>query len=398
MDISVDDSLNEWQTYMKNISSNLIELSEQIEFQLMTSKTKDLDNGYTGRTKAKADRCVETMAVLWRCNNLLTEVVEKAARLNSKRSLLYNPENEVRELLEVKPVVIETEHIAIGDRNLLGSENKEKKATPPELLKYMKSSFESLCRDVADISKAVEEVDNRLSGIKADISKLNSTAGGLGISKIPEIDTRKIRELERDPLMSVIELDKLVYDVEKYRAFIRSIEGEYENINKALERVREMLSELRELSRKSEIYLKETQKIFGTSAGGRPIIGDKIILSLEDWLKVLEERLSRGEAKAVSVGLTKLELECTYKLEIQRENFKDNYGKYTEWLDLKGQFKALLAKSAALQAKGLLREVSIGSLVEEVKNAVYAFPVNLENCRDRVGKFDLTLKEYQNRS
>lgn len=393
MEKPVSELLSQWQSYLTNISDNLTELSEQTEYQIIKLRAKDAVSGYTGITKVKATQCVESEGALWRYFALLSEVVLKAKNLYSKNSFLNNTENEVRQLLETEALIIETEPIAINERSLISSENNDKKATPRELLKYMQQSFESVCSTVTEISKAAETVDSRLENIKKDIAKLNSTARGLGIANITTFNIEKVIEIESNPLQGAMELDKLVYTIEKYRASIRSIEGDYNNIGDSLKKVKNMLLELKELVLKSKEAIAKSQEVFGDKKTIKPVIDDNILNSLEDWLQVLERNLCEGHLNAVKIGICKLEEECFLRLKLERENYYENTKDYNDLLDLRGQFKALCAKAEVLAIKGLIKDNSINEVINIVKAALYANIVDLDKCKDLVGKFELILRK-----
>jgi hypothetical protein len=392
MEKPVGELLSQWKSYLTNISSNLMELSDQMEYQLIKLRAKDTANGYIGITKAKADQCVESVGSLWRYFALLTEVVEKASTLYSKDSFLKDTEKDARALLETASIVIDTERIAINERSLISSENLEKKATPGELLKYMQESFADVCSTVTEISKASESVDMRFSNIKADIEKLNSAARRLGITSMTSFAVDKVAEIERNPLQGAMELDKLVYAVEKFRASIKSMEAEYNVLVGTFNKVREMLSELKALAAKSKEAALRSQKIFGGMQTVKPAIGEEVLRSLEDWLHILESKLSQGNLNALKVGASKLEQECSAKLNIERENYDSNSRNYNEWLDLKGRFKALCAKADALKARGLLFNNSLNEQIESTQAALYANTVNLDKCKQLVRKFEFMLK------
>lgn len=384
--------LSEWRLYLTNISSNLMELSDEMEYQIIKLKAKDPINGYTGITKTKAEQCIDSMGSLWRYFALLSEVVEKANELYKRNSFLNNTEDEVREILETATIVIETERIAISERNLLSGENKEKKTTPVELLQYMQECFENISSTVAEIFKASETVDIRINNIKLEIASLILSARRLGITSIPAFDAYELTEAERDPLQGILDLEKLVYRIEKFRASIQASEKDYSRASEALNRVRNMLAELKDLAEKSKEAAFNTERLFGSRQWLKPVIGEDILKSLEDWLKVLENKLSQGSLDAVKIGVYRLEQECILKLKIENENYFENSRNYNEWLDLKGHFKALCAKSEILKEKGVVLDISLKEQMGSVEAALYASTVNLENCRKLVRKFELSLK------
>lgn len=393
MDTPIENELSQWQLYLTNINSNLLELFEQMEFQLIKARANDTNNGYTGITKVKADKCIHSVWTLWEQNKLLSEVLDKANKLYSKHSFINNTEDEVKELLNSTLVVIEEQHVDINERNLLGGENKEKKGTPKDLLNNMQLTFESICSDIKEISYAEETMQSRLSNIKDEIAKLSYTVKRLGITNIPEFDTKKITKVESDPLQGVMELDKLVYSIEKYRASIMSIEEDYNNIGESFSKVRSMLSELKEVREKSKSIVRESNKIFDLYENVKPIISEEVLNSLEDWLMVLENKLNEGIIKAVKVGVLKLEQECNFKLELERENYYINSKNYMEWLDLKGEFKALVAKFIILKAKGRYLGSVQDELIENTRAALYASKVDLGRCRKLVRNLELTMKD-----
>lgn len=386
MDIPVDSILNRWKKYLTNISSNLMELSDQTEFQLIKLKVSAGKDGYIGITKARALECVENLGELWRYFALLSEVMDKALNIYDKHIFAYKAEEDVTELFEKVLIVTDTERVDISDRNLLGNQTKEKRETPQKLLNRMQESFEKLCRDVAEISRAEKEVQVRLGNIMVEIERLNTTVKRLGIMSVPAFDTDTLERVENDPLQGMIELDKLVYSVEKYRASIRIIEGDYNDTVSRLAKAREVLIELRDLAVKSRAVLNESGKIFGEKGKNKPVISEEVLNSLEDWLRILEGKSKKGDLKAVKVGLSKLERECSLKLEIEKLNYADNSKAYNEWLDLKGEFKALLAKVSALKARSLLYDKSLDEIIEDTRSVLYAEPVDLDSCRNMVGK------------
>jgi hypothetical protein len=392
MEKPVGELLSQWKAYLTNISSNLMELSQQTEFQIIKVKAKDTANGYTGITKTRALQCVESVDKLWRYYALLCEVVDKASALYSRHSFLNNTESTARQLLENASLVIETERIAINERNILSGENKEKKATPQTLLKYMQTTFESLNKDIIEISHAGETVETRLRNIKTEISTLRNSALRLGIKEVPIFNTDGVTKIESDPLQGMMELDKLVYSIEKYRVSIKSMEQEYNELISTLRNMRGMIFELKELAQKSRDAVIESGKIFGIARNIRPIIGEEVIKSLEEWLQILHTKLSEGQLKAVKIGAVRLEQECSAKLEVERENYYSNSKDYNEWVDLKGHFKALLAKAEALKARDMLPGGFQEELIKNTKSALYSNTVNLDNCRQLVKKFELTLK------
>jgi chromosome segregation ATPase len=331
------------------------------------------------------------VGVLWQHFALLSEVIEKAASLDSKQSILYNPEDDIRKLFEETLIVIDRSHVDINERNLLQDETNEKVATPKSLLKHMQETFESLCRDITEISNAEEALQSRLGNIKIEIKRLNSTIGHLGIKNMPKFEINRVTEVERDPLQGMIELDKLVYSIEKYRASIKELEDDYNWIVNSFDRVRAILCELKELATKSKDAIIKSREVFSNTESDRPVISEEVLKSLQDWLGVLEMKLTEGALKAVKIGVSKLEEECSQKLERERESYEVNSRAYNEWLDLKGQFKAMLAKAEILKSRGLLIDNSLNELIENTNTALHGNPVNLDDCRQFIKKFKLSL-------
>lgn len=391
MNMPAINMLNKWKLYLTNISSNLMELSGQTEFQLIKLKVADNTNGYTGITRQRADRCIEAVGALWQQFALLSEVIDKAAAFEGRRSILYNPDEDIRKLLEETLIVIDRSHIDINERNLLEDETDEKRATPRDLLKHMQHSFEEACRDVTEISNAERDIKSRLVNIKKDISILNSTAMKLGQKNIPVFEIKSITDIERDPLKGIMELDKLVYSIEKYRASIKTLENEYNSITESFNRIRRMLWELKELGIKSKDAVSKSIALFGEGITFKPVISQEVLNSLRDWLSVLENKLDEGEFRAVRIGASNLEKECLLKLERERECFTSNSKAYNEWMDLKGEFKALLAKADILKTRGLLPDDSLNILIQNINTAINSNPVDIEICRQHVEKLKLSL-------
>lgn len=391
MDKPVQNLIGQWKQYLTNISSNLMELTDGTEYGFIKARAGDKKNGYTGVTKERAHKCIQSVGVLWQHFALLSEVVEKAAAMQLRASILYNPEEDIKSLFEDTMIVIDREHVDISDRNLLEDETDEKMATPIQLLKHMQEAYGELCSDIKEISRAEQSLDSRLDNLKNGINRLSLTVKRLGLSNPSEFQLSRVSEIERDPLKGMEELDKLVYTMEKYRASIRELEDEYNKIRESLTGIKAMLDELNELSIKSKDALKRSKELFGDLNPQMPYISQEVLKSLEDWLSVLENKLKEGAIRAVGVGASKLERECSLKVLSEREACEFNLRAFNEWTDLKGEFNALLAKAEVQKARGLIRDNSINELIGKIDAALNRYPVNLDICRQLMKKFKLSL-------
>ena len=392
MDIPIGTMLKEWQSYVTTISRNLMELSEQTDVKIIKFKVKDTANGYTGLTKAKAVKAVEDLDILWRYYALLSDVVDKARDLHSKNSFLNNTENEVKALLENTPIILETEHIDISNRSLLSPEHKNTKVILRELLKFMQDSFEVTRNTFTEISHAAETLKTKLEGMGNEINNLYNTAKHLGIKDMPLFEAAKVTKIESDPLQGLTEVDTLFYRMENYKASIKSALDDYNETSHALQSIKDMLSEIEDLAKKSENAIAEAQKIFGIAFNARPVISRDVLESLKDWLVVLENKLGEGSINAAKIGALRLQKESTLKLNIERENYYSNSKDYNEWLDLKGEFNALLAKLNGLKARGMSFDNSLSVLAQDIQAALDADRVNLVSTRELIKKFHLSLK------
>lgn len=392
MDIPVGNLLKDWQSYVTTISRNLMELSEQTDVKIIKSKVKDAANGYTGLTKAKAEKTCGDLDSLWRYYALLSKVVDKAADLYSRDSFLKDTEGEVRELLERTPVTLETERIEISSRTLLTPETREIKVRLQELLKLMQDLFEATRNDFNEISSAAKTLEIKLQAVRNEISSLNDAALRIGIKNIPAFNIEKVSRIGSDPLSDLAELDVLFQNVENYKASIKALEREYNETQSSINRSSDMIGEMEDLAKKSEKAVLESERIFGVVKNIKPVIGGEVIDSLKDWLAILESKLSEGNVNAAKIGTQRLEKECTLKLEAERENYYTNCRDYNEWLDLKGEFKALLAKLNGLKARGLLFNDSIDVLIENLQRDLYADRVNLGSCRMMIERLRSSLR------
>lgn len=392
MDTPVGTVLKEWQSYVTVISRNLMELSEQTDVKIIKLKVRDSTNGYTGFTKEKALKAVDDLNALWRYYALLSGVVDKASNLYSKDSFLRDTEPEVRELLENTPVTLETEHIDISSRKLLDPESNEKKVSLRELLKLMQESFESTRNSFTEISHAAETVQNRIECVKNEISDLNNASLRFGLKNIPSFDIDKVGEIESDPLQGLAELDALSFSLEKYKLLVKSAQDDYNEVNSMLDSADSMLREIEDLSKKSKEAVQKSREIFGTAVSVRPAVDEEITASLKDWLHVLQNKLSEGSLSAAKIGAQRLENECTLKLDAERENCYSSCRDYNEWLDLKGEFKALLAKLMGLKVRGIKFDDSVDVLADKIQSSLNCNNVDLAICRELIERFYSNLK------
>jgi hypothetical protein len=180
--------------------------------------------------------------------------------------------------------------------------------------------------------------------------------------------------------------------LERYRASIRSAEQDYNETVHALNRANDMLCEIEDLARKSEQALIESQKIFGTAISSRTAVSTEVLKSLKDWLGVLKSKLTEGYLNAAKVGAKKLENECALKLDLEKENYFNISRDYNELQDLRGIFKALLAKLGGLKARGTSFDKSLDDLIENIRISLYAESVNLSRCRQLIDMLHSSLK------
>lgn len=391
MDIPVGTLLKEWQSYVTAISRNLLELSEQNDVKIIRIKVKDGVNGYTGLTRNMAEKACDGLDTLWRYYAILSGVADKAADLYGKSSFLHNTEDEVRELLENTPVTLESQRIDIKNRDLLSPENNDTKVNLREMLKYMQDSFESTRDIFSEISHASSNLQKRLEVIKTKLDSLNNTARNLGLDEIPGFDASKIRKIGNDPLQSLRELDSIEDSMEKSMESIRTAERDYKDTIDILNSVRNMISEIEETSEKSRDAVSESMKIFDSYNAPKPVIGIDVLDSLRDWLDVLQNKLSAGGLNAAKIGAQKLMRECISKLETEKKNYEFNTRDYNELMDIKGEFKALLAKYQGLKSRGIVFENSIEILIQDIESSLYSDKVNLKNCKGLLGKFHMSL-------
>lgn len=392
MDIPVGVLLDHWKSYVTTISRNLMELSEQTDVKLIKLKIKDSANGYTGLTLDRASKAVDDLDRLWRYYSLLSGTVDKASILYDKDNFLNDTEHKVRKILESELITLETEHIDISSRGLLSPEKAATRVNLQELLKIMQDSFENVRNTFNEISHAAEILNLKIAGIKNEINKLNDTALRLGLKHMPVFDISMVENAERDPLQALMDFDILSGNVERYKASIKSAEEDYSRTADMLNHARKMLCEIEELAHKSETAINESKRLFGSSYHAKPVICGEVLKSLQDWLYILEDKLSKGFLRAAKVGAQKLESECAQKLETEKENYNYNGKCYNDWMDLKGEFKALLAKLNGLKSKGQLFDGSLEELTGRIQKALYADSVNLMECRQLIERLRTTLR------
>lgn len=317
----IDIIISKWQERQTIISNNLMELYEHPYVKIIKSMNRDTINGYTGITKVKSLQCIKKLDDLWKYYSLLSDTIDKAININNKRTFLNNSEKEVKDFLKSPSIVFETQYISINNRSLLSTGKIEKKITLEELLNYMQNSFESVRKNINQIIQASEYNKLKLISIKAEITKLNIKLNTIGISEIKLFDLAKITQIERDPLQGMIELDKLVYNLEKYKVYVKSFEQEYKFVIQHLNKIENLLAELTILASKSKNVIDRSSKLFNYKKNIKPIISDEVLKSLKDWLQLLKNKLCYKNLAAIKIGTIKLEKECLNKLKIERENY-----------------------------------------------------------------------------
>ncbi len=391
------EKLDDLRTSVTTISRNLMEYGETEVVKTLRARFKDPTNGYMGVTGEKVARAIKTLDGLWNSYLLLARVVEQATDLNAKNGLFRNTEDEVREVLEGDSIEMPAEHIPIASRGLLSTAAKVERITPTELLQAMEQQFCAARDCVNKISGAIASAKPRLTTIKQEAATLANLAKSLGAtSRLPDHMEQVLGSLDSDPLGCAAEIDRLESELGKERILLEAIENERTETRKALERARSLVTELRELSARSTAAIEETKKrILQPEGLMLPISGEEVT-SLAAWLDSLEGNAAEGRYGAVKVGLTKWVAESELRLTAEREAYAKNQAALDEIAELKGIFKALCAKAAALKAKGVSLSDSLRETADEAENILKTSPFDLKLGRCAVQAYESALNAQTN--
>lgn len=382
-DPTLSQQLDQWKTWLNTITSNLLDLSAAESTKAIRARLADPIHDFSGITKEKAARGIATLDAVVDLYTRLTHVIDEVSALVTKRGALKNNEERARALLVGPSIALQAQPVAVRDRGLLQDEYPEAKMTPAQALAQMERSFAEARDALIAVADAIAHVQPRLTALNQEIARLDSLAKTLGMARPAALAdlSLPVARVESDPLGCATELTPIEDTVAQWRAELQAIDADHKNVLASLARGRTALAELRDLIARSAAAFTEARETIAEPEGLTPPAGEDVVSSLDSWLRTLEQNAATGRFAAVKIGMAQWEQTCNGHLEAERAICARNTAGLDERTDLRGRYRALCAKAAALQSRGVALGEAAETACRQGKSVLDAIPFDLRAGR-----------------
>jgi hypothetical protein len=382
-DPTLSQRLDQWKIWLNTITSNLLDLTAAASTRAIRARLADPTHDFVGITRETAVRGIATLDSVVDLYDRLARVIDEASALVNKRGALRSNEERATALLEGQSLVLQAQPVAVRDRGLLEAEYPEARMTPAQALAQMERSFAEARDAVTAVADAVQHVRPRLAALNQEMARLDSLAATLGIARpaaLAEVSP-PLERVESDPLGCAAELTPLEDAVGRWRAELKAIDADHKAVFASLERGRGALSEFSDLLARSGAAYTEAREKIADPEGLTPPAGDEVVASLDSWLRTLVQHAASGRFAAVRVGLAQWEQVCNERLDVERVHYARNSAGLDERAELRGRYRALCAKAAALQRRGVALGGPAEAACGQGKSVLDAIPFDLRAGR-----------------
>jgi hypothetical protein len=380
-----------WRVRVTTISRNLMDLAETEMTKTIKVRLKDSQRGYVGVTFNYASQAVKSLDSLWGSYLILARVVDEAVTLAHKNGMFFDYTDRIRELLEGQSVVLPVEHIPVSARGMLSVADKADRVTPTVMIEAMEKLFIEARDSFVKIYTAESSVRPRVAAMNQEMTKLNQWAKSLAVQLPANLLHNDLQQsltgVERDPLGLLHEIEAIEAGLVKARSFLQGIETEHQAVMKSMAEGRAVLADLKETARLSTLAMQEAQLKILQPVDLSPTVSEDIIISLQTWLRSLEDNIKLGRYSAVKVGVAKFLKESQERLAAEKKGYARHRAGLDEREELKGRFKALHAKAKSYEARGLVLDGSLYYLAEQARHALESQPCDLVTCRQLVQEY-----------
>lgn len=155
------------------------------------------------------------------------------------------------------------------------------------------------------------------------------------------------------------------------------------------------LIELRALHARNALAVEEGAHRFVHFVEHTQIVTMPEIDKLDAWCRRLREECNQGNAEAALVGLEKLKAATQEKIQRSKVAYAANRFPIDRLGELRGLFGAQRAKAALLSSQGAQLGDALLALQNQCKQALYAKPIDLNQCEHWCKAFDAAMTELR---
>lgn len=391
-DSDINKEISEWKSKITIISRNLMEFSDDLSTKTVQNTFKSL--GYSGLTDTTAAKSIKTLDVLWEQYLIAARVIDEAQELAKKNGIFHNNEIKIKELLEGKSVVIYSEYIPIESRGLLVGSKVETYTTLSAILKLMETSFIETRNAITSIITANKQLESKRMVIKQKMDRLAAWSKSLDIDSsivLPGSPYSLIHSFT-DPLSLLSCTSEFAHfeaELKKCQEQLQTIEVDRNEVFDLLKKADSFWAELKSVVELSREAIQETIRTIFSPNGLVAVMDDEKLKLLQSWKETLQKTIHSGKYSAAKIGLKKWIEECRLHLQQEQSNYKTNKSLLEEKEELRGQYKALFAKTEKLKRDGILLDIT--DLFKQSQKVLYAMPYDVLAGRQAIQKIKTAL-------
>jgi hypothetical protein len=383
----IDGTLTRLRAAADAIGANLLEIELDPNRGLLDSGMLE------GDSATRWGEASTTLAQLWQWHAQLDQLLDRAGGLRGSRARLPQKRlEELRELLQGDSIELSSEHLPLGQRNLLVGARAALRCTPEELLERSSAAFDEAKTVLAAAASAWDELLPRLHLAHTRLKEITELGQALGERVPPELDRARERmsslteTLSKDPLsVDAHEVLELEQTLEAFRVDLESLERLRRELEGQLADARKLLVELRRVAQEgAEAHQQALVKI-SAPAVREPLGLDR---ALETQLEDVEKIARHGAWRQARTVFDQWVARATSLLEQARLIASENRAPIQTRNELRGLLDACQAKATRL---GLIEDPRCSNVFERAQASLYTAPTDLAEATELVHCYRRTL-------
>lgn len=349
----VDRQIADWQAKLASARDNLLALYDHPTYKRLDSRTDSL----TGATASLVTPALATMNDLFSQIGLLTDVIDRAAKLRQASGRFTWSDRSARQiqaLLQGPSIQLPPVATPLEQRGLLTAAERTQAITPERLLSAMTQAFEAAKSAVLAIDAAWARVDPMLASWGMKLDALASTAKALGDDASAQVESARqqleaLRSISRsDPLaLARGGGDQMQDALERLRVRLESLAHQRTDLHARLDAAKAIVAAIAGGRMRADAAAAKCRQCIDRPVGLLGSVTDKQMADMSDWLDALVDCDHQGRWTALAKGLDRWEqlaAECT---DAQNAAVAANEGLLESLAELRGRVSALKFKARA---------------------------------------------------
>ncbi|WP_237477245.1 hypothetical protein [Lichenibacterium dinghuense] len=325
-----------WRDRLAAAARNLADLNGSDDVRRLRARLAG-EGAYEGATLAAARRVAAALDGLWADYLLVSRTVEEAAALARRPLFGQSRDGEAAALLDGASIRLPAVAVPLGARGLLDAAERSAAITPAAVLDAMVEGFEAARRGAAAIAAAATAGRLKLDALRAEPAAAEAPLAA-------RLDAAA-RALDRDPLAAAGLIAPLAAALAARRAEVGAAGRRRAALADGLDRAHADLAALRDALRRRDGARRDAAGLLDLP----PAVDGADDLAA--WLDRLAAAGAAGQGDAALVGLERWSQGCAAARGAAEAEAESVAARLRERDDLRGRFRALRAKAAALAAR-----------------------------------------------